>query len=99
MKAYLIDPETQHINTIDFNSLDELPEIIGFDTIESDPIGDDGDMLHFDEECFLRGSAGRFQIDTNIPVSGKAVLAGSTSGLVSDVKMNEEELTKRLKYL
>lgn len=99
MKAYLIDPEAQRIETIDFNSTDELSGLIGFDTIASDPIGEHGDLLHFDEECFLRGSTGRFQIDTVVPVSGKAILAGSTDGQVSDVKITAAELDQRLKYL
>ena len=77
MKALLINPESQSIEQIEIQSQDEIAGIIGFDTITSDEIGPDGDRLYFDEECFLRGTSGRFQIDTVIPVSGKGIIVGS----------------------
>ena len=71
MKAILITPDNETIEAIDVSSLDDIIKVIGYDTITSDEIGPQGDRLFFDEECFLRGSSGRFQIDTVIPVSGK----------------------------
>lgn len=101
MKAYLIDAENKSVENVDVNSMDDIIKLIGFDTIESDAVGDDGDRLFFDEECFLRGSAGRFQVDTVIPVSGKGVvMGGSDDGLVlTDVKTGLDELRGRIKYL
>ena len=63
---------------IDIAGHDDIVKLIGFDTVTSDEIGPDGDRVYFDEECFLRGTSGRFQIDTVIPVSGIGVIAGSS---------------------
>ncbi|MEJ2316631.1 MAG: hypothetical protein P8Y83_06695 [Gammaproteobacteria bacterium] len=101
MKAHLINPENRSIEEIDLSGgMDEIRTIIGYDTIESDAVGSDGDYLFFDEECFLRGTEGRFQIDTLIPVSGKGIVAGyDGEGHFSDVTIGTEELAGRIKYL
>lgn len=101
MKAYLISAEAQSIEEIDIAGMDDIVKQVGFDTIESDAVGSHGDQLFFDEECFLRGSAGRFQIDTLIPVSGKAVVVGTTDGgsNLQDVVMDVDDLRSRTKYL
>ena len=100
MKAILINPELQQLETIEISSRDDIVNIIGYDTLESDDLGN-GDRLFFDEECFLRGTKGRFQIDKLIPVSGTAVVIGSNeSGKhLSDVKLDTDALQQRLKYL
>lgn len=101
MKAFLISAENQTIETIDIAGMEDIVRHIGYDTIESDEIGETGDRLYFDEECFLRGSKGRFQIDTLIPVSGKGIVAGSIekdTGL-SDAAINIDDLRSRIKYL
>jgi len=72
MKAILIDPENRAIESVDIEGRDDIARLVGYDTLESDAIGTAGDRLFFDEECFLRGTTGRFQIDTIIPVSGRA---------------------------
>ena len=101
MKALLITPDTQSIEAIDISGHDDIVKIIGYDTVTSDEIGPEGDRLFFDEECFLRGTSGRFQIDTIIPVSGKGVIIGSTDdgttlrNAVSDI----DSLQARIKYL
>ena len=76
-------------------------KLIGYDTIESDAVGKQGDRLFFDEEYFLRGSSGRFQIDTVIPVSGKGVLVGASEDgtQLHDVVTGLDDLQGRLKYL
>jgi len=86
MRAILIIPETQSISIIEIANKDEIPSLIGFNTIESEAIGTTGDRLYFDEECFIRGDTikGRFQIDTMIPVAGKAVITGSID--INDLK-------------
>jgi hypothetical protein len=101
MKAFLITPETQSIDETEVGSQDDIKALIGFDTLESDAVGSEGDRLYFDEECFLRGTSGRFQIDTLVPVSGKAVVVGTAGDGASlrDVVMGIDELRGRVKYL
>ena len=77
MKAYLIDAQNQTVEHIDVGSIEDIVKVIGYDTIESEAVGNLGDRLFFDEECFIRGSEGRFQLDKLIPVSGKGLLVGS----------------------
>ena len=101
MKALLITPETPSIEVVDIDSHDDIVKLIGFDTIISDEIGPQGDRLYFDEECFLRGTTGRFQIDTVIPVSGKGVIVGSADDgtTLQDVVSDIESIKARIKYL
>ena len=101
MKALLINPETRSIESIDIGSHAELASLIGYDTIESDAVGAAGDRLYFDEECFLRGTAGRFQIDTLVPVSGRAVIVGTADdgATLRDVATDIEDVRSRIKYL
>jgi hypothetical protein len=101
MKALLISPETQSVEEIEIAGLDDIKRLIGFDTIASDAVGAQGDRLYFDEECFLRGTTGRFQIDTLVPVAGKGVVAGTTGDGVTlrDVGTATDDLRRRVKYL
>ncbi|MCU0812151.1 MAG: hypothetical protein MUE59_14175 [Thiobacillaceae bacterium] len=101
MKALLINPESRSIEAVDIGSQAELASLIGYDTIESDAVGAAGDRLYFDEECFLRGTTGRFQIDTIIPVSGRAVIVGTADdgATLRDVATDIEDLRSRIKYL
>lgn len=101
MKALLINPERRAIETIDIQSHADLVRLIGYDTLESDAIGTAGDRLYFDEECFLRGTAGRFQIDNIIPVSGRAVVVGTADhgATLRDAATDIEDLRSRIQYL
>ncbi|OOC49766.1 MULTISPECIES: hypothetical protein [Thioalkalivibrio] len=101
MKALLIDPEQQTIEAVDVQGRDDIARLIGYDTLESDEIGPDGDRLFFDEECFLRGTTGRFQIDSVIPVSGKGLVVGSDDdgATLKDVASDLESIRGRMKYL
>lgn len=100
MKAYLITPDSQQIDIIEISSMDDIVAKIGYDTLESDEIGNQGDRLYFDEECFLRGTSGRFQIDKLIPVSGKGVVIGShEDGSLSDVMTSIDDINSRIQYL
>jgi hypothetical protein len=101
MKALLITPENQSIEQVEVGDLDDIRTLIGFDTLESDAIGTDGDRLFFDEECFIRGIEGRFQIDTLIPVSGKGVVVGADDEGVSlhDVIIDADSLGDRIKFM
>ena len=101
MKAILIDPEAKSIAAIQIEGPADIVKLIGFDTVTSDEIGPEGDRLYFDEECFLRGTAGRFQIDTVIPVAGKGVIAGSADEgtTLKDAVSDVDAIKARLKYL
>lgn len=101
MKAILIVPETKSMAAIDISGRDDIARLIGFDTIESDAVGTAGDRLFFDEECFLRGGGVRFQVDTIIPVSGKALVVGTTDDgkVLRDVVTDIDSLRSRIKYL
>jgi hypothetical protein len=101
VKAFLITPDKQSIEAININGREDIAKLIGFDTIESDAVGSAGDRLYFDEECFLRGTSGRFQIDSVIPVSGKAVIVGTADGgsTLRDVASDIDSLRRRIKYL
>ena len=101
MKALLITPDRQSVEAIEINGLDDIAKLIGYDTITSDEIGPQGDRLYFDEECFLRGSSGRFQIDSVIPVSGIGVIVGSPDdgSTLRDVVSDVDAIRHRIKYL
>ena len=101
MKALLISPAEKSVEEVDIQDRADIIKLVGYDTLESDEIGPDGDRLFFDEECFLRGTKGRFQIDKIIPVSGKGVIVGSSDDgtTLRDVVSTVDSLKKRLKYL
>lgn len=100
MKAWLITPDHASIEAVDVDSLDAIKALIGFDTLESDAVGADGDRLYFDEECFLRQARGRFRIDTLVPVSGKGVVVGvnSSGEALCDVAVHIDELRSRIYF-
>ena len=101
MKAMVISPATQSIETIDVATLADIKAVVGYDTFESDAIGTRGDRLYFDEECFLRGTSGRFQIDSVIPVAGKGVILGTADSgtTLRDVVTDVDDLRRRICYL
>ncbi len=101
MKAILISGEKRSIEAIDVDGLEAIARLIGFDTIDSDAVGADGDRLYFDEECFLRGTGGRFQVDNLIPISGKAVIVGTTGDgtVLRDAATDLGSLRERVRYL
>jgi len=101
MKAFLINPEQRSIEVIDVAAREDIAAIIGFDTIESDAVGTGSDRLFFDEECFLRGTGGRFQVDTLIPISGRAVVVGvaGDGATLCDVAVDLDSLRSRIKYV
>jgi hypothetical protein len=101
MKALLIDPGNRTIEAIEIEGRDGLVKRIGYATLESDAVGTAGDRLYFDEECFLRGTTGRFQVDTLIPVSGIGVIVGTAEDgkTLRDVMTDIDSLRGRIKYL
>jgi len=99
MHAYMIDGDKQSIEAIEISSKADIVKLVGHDTIISDEI-DDKDAVYFDEDCFIRGSSGRFQIDKLAPISGKAVVCGYLEGdQLTNAHLGEEDLRGRLKFL
>jgi hypothetical protein len=74
---------------------------IGVETIESDVIGEEWDRLCRDEECSLRRTSGRFQIDTAIPLAGERIVVGTAEGgtAFGDAVRDVEDLPRRLESL
>ena len=100
MKAILLKPAEQLIEPVEVNGQDDIIKLIGYESLIADDVGSQGDKLHFDEDCFLRGTEGRFQIDKLIPVSGNAVIAGSNKdGSLADLQTDIEDLISRIKFL
>ena len=101
MKAFIINPEKQSIEAIEVAGRDDIIKLIGFDSVISDEIGSSGDYLYFDEDCFLRGTPGRFQIDTMIPISGIGIIVGADNdgAELRDVSVTADEIAGRIKYL
>jgi hypothetical protein len=99
-KAYVISPADKSIDAVELNDTADIAAIIGFETVTSDDVGDSGDRLFFDEECFIRGASGRFQLDKLIPVAGKGVVVGvSADGAgLSDVTISRDELATRTRF-
>jgi hypothetical protein len=82
MKAFLIDPAARTITPVDVDDgLAGVRKLIGFPTVDSDEIDDNGDRLFFDEECFIRAAPGspRFRLDKLAPVAGKGLVVGSSA--------------------
>ena len=96
-KAFLITAEQKSIEPVDMNDANEIAALIGYETLASDPVGNGGDLLYFDEECFIRGSSGRFKVDKLIPVAGKGVVVGIEADGVTltDVSLSLDELRSR----
>lgn len=101
MKALLIKPDSRSIEIADLDSHADIARLVGYDTLESDAVGTAGDRLFFDEECFLRDSGGRFQIDRIIPVSGRAVIVGTADdgAVLRDAATDIEDVRSRIQYL
>ena len=101
MKAFLIDPASQSATTIHLSSgLDEIRQLIGFDTVDSDELNPSGDRLFFDERCFIRNEpgAGRFKFATHAPVAGRGVIACMADGAFQDCSLTLDEVQQKLEF-
>jgi len=98
MKAFLISPESQSIESIEIQDQNDIKTQIGYDTVISDELGDD-QHIFFDEECFLRQAKGRFQIDKLVPISGKAIVMGMSGEALSDIALEKSALADRVSFL
>ena len=104
MQAYVINPTLKTITAIDIaGSLDDVRGLIGFTSIDSDEIDNNGDRLFFDEECFIRqqDGVGRFKVDNLAPVAGIGVIANSRDEAKSihAPEVSLQDLTKRITFL
>jgi len=101
MKAFLIDPSTQRATAVDLRAgLDEIRQLIGFDTVDSDEVNAAGDHLFFDERCFIRNEpgAGRFKFATEAPVAGRGVIACMVNGTFQDCSMTLADVQQQLVF-
>ena len=99
MQAVVINGKEQIIETAEIASMDTIIEKIGFDSVLADEL-DSTNRIYFDEDCFLRGTAGRFQIDTLPPIAGVAVIVGSgDTGVLADVSLTVDEIRERVRFL
>jgi hypothetical protein len=101
MKAFLIDPASQSATIIHLSSgLDEIRQLIGFDTVDSDELNLTGDRLFFDEKCFIRNEpdAGRFKFATEAPVAGRGVIARMVDGVFQDCSLSLDEVHQKLEF-
>lgn len=103
MKAYLIDAVAKTVEEVSIeNGLEGVKRLIGFDTVDSDEIDDNGDRLFFDERCHLRAEPGapRFKVDNLAPVAGRGVIlrAGEGGAQVADAMVGLESLKKRVTF-
>jgi hypothetical protein len=97
MQAILIDGAQQSIELIDATQ-DDLPGLIGFDTVIDDDIGE-GHRVFFDEDCFIRGTPGRFRIDALAPIAGRAViLAVDAGGTPAACQLSVDAVTTRVAF-
>ena len=105
MQIYVIRPMQHKLEVVEFSGgIEEIQKIIGFDTIEADAIDDHGNVLYFDENCFLRDSTtlGRFQLNTLAPVAGVGVVVRCLNLDTQQFEtptMTLEELQAKVKFL
>ena len=99
MHALLIDGSKQAIEAVEISSKADIAKLVGQDTIISDEM-DASNAVYFDEDCFIRGTSGRFQIDKLAPIAGKAIVIGYLEGeQLTNADVSIEELKARTKFL
>jgi hypothetical protein len=103
MNAFLIDPVSRSIEPVEIDgSIESIRALIGFPHIDADEI-QGGDRLYLDEECYLRSdkTAGRFQLDTLAPVSGRGVVTGAPreGGGIGKPKVTLDALLARVVFV
>ena len=103
MPCFLIDPTQKTLTAVECGGdLAGVRALIGFETVDSDEIDDNGDRLYFDEKCFIRQTpgVGRFQLDSLAPVAGMGVVVGqSAHGVLQTPQVSLAALRDRVKFL
>lgn len=99
MRAILINGADKTTSEIDVTSTDDLVKAVGYVTLIADDMGA-GNWVYFDEDCFLRGIEGRFQLDTLPPIAGNAVVIGGDGRVqLSATALPLDDLAARVRYL
>jgi hypothetical protein len=98
MRAILISGSKKSATEVDIASRDDLEALIGHSSIIADDI-DTSNAVYFDEDCFLRGTEGRFVLDTLPPIAGNAVVMGRANGeQLMATELALEQLLGRVKF-
>jgi hypothetical protein len=98
MKAIVIDGQSRTLSLADISDREAIVELIGQPSVISDSV-DDANLVYFDEDCFIRGTEGRFQIDSLAPIAGKAVVLGGSEGAPADTDLDVDALRARITFL
>lgn len=99
MKAIVIDGKAQTLEETEVGREEDIRALVGQDSVIHDDI-DEANAVFFDEDCFIRGTEGRFQIDALAPVAGRAVVVGRTAdGALHETTLDVESLSGRTKFL
>ena len=98
MKALSIDGIKKTISEVDIEGVGDLEILLGGGSLVSDDL-DSEHQIFFDEDCFIKQTNGRFQIDALPPIAGKAVLARVVDGEFSGVTLGLNEIESRVKFL
>jgi hypothetical protein len=104
MQAFMIDPTQKTITPVDIDgTLNAICALIGFDTVDSDEIDNNGDRLFFDESCFIRqqDGIGRFKVDNLAPVAGIGVIANNRDEgkSIQAPEVSLQDLIKRVTFI
>jgi hypothetical protein len=97
MKGWLIDGQAKSIEAVDIASPADIAPLVGFDSVITDDVGA-CDRVYFDEDCFIRGTEGRFRIDSLPPIAGRAVVLGSRDGEAVDCSLDQADLERRISF-
>jgi hypothetical protein len=58
----------------------------------------ESEIVTFDEDCFIHGSEGRFQIDTLVLIAGKAIVVGVAGLDLADSKLTAKAISSQLNF-
>jgi|TARA_B110000444_G_C18475502_1_gene426740 hypothetical protein len=98
MKALLVDGLAQSLSELDISGKKDLELVLGVESVVADSLNSEH-QIFFDEDCFIKQTNGRFQIDALPPISGKAVLARVVDGDFTDVTLGLDQIESRVKFL
>jgi len=98
MKAIIIQGASQTIELTEISGADAIPDLVGQASIIADEV-DANNAVYFDEDCFIRGTEGRFQIDSLAPIAGVAVILGGSGHAATDTTLDPAAFADRVKFL
>ena len=98
MRALLVNGLAQSMSEVDIGGVKDLALVLGVESVVGDSL-DSEHQIFFDEDCFIKQTNGRFQIDALPPIAGKAVLARVVDGEFSGVTLGLNEIESRVTFL